>query len=147
MTSAQKLATGLLLVGTLALVVLVGTATPARADDGESPLERSMQLLEFHYLNLRMQASAGNLGEASLDAVCGMQTAALEAKVLVPAAAAKLEEGERAKFVRAYRGGMVVLIQKLLALELLLCDGDLETAATAVEGITIHMRRSHDTFQ
>lgn len=146
MRQPRHLTAGLLL-GLLALASGLAVSLPARADDGESPLERSMQLLEFHYLNLRLQAAAGDLGEDSLAEVCGMQAAALEAKGLVPAAAAKLAEEEQEAFVLAYRRGMVALLQRLLELELLLCDGDLESAATVLEGITVHMKRSHDTFQ
>ena len=75
-----------------------------------------------------------------------IQRTALITKDLVPAMTADVPEADRAAFVKAYRREMLVLLQKCIACEIAVLDGDTDAANALYKEIAAMEDSGHERF-
>jgi soluble cytochrome b562 len=112
----------------------------------ETELERHMETIEDTAKVLRKNLKDPATWPAALEALSAIQREALACKSLVPAAAEKLPEAERAAFVTAYRRTMVDFLTRQLELEAALLDGNADAAKAAFERFRAMEDSSHERF-
>ncbi len=112
----------------------------------ESELARQMELLEDQLKPLRKLLRADGSSVEALSSLVEIQRLTLGCKQLVPAAATRLPEAERAAFVTAYRRTMVDFLMRQLELEAALLDGDAAAAQAAFERLRAMEDSSHERF-
>lgn len=112
----------------------------------ETELARHMEDIEHRAKALRKSLKEPGAQAAALEAVAEIERLSVLVKGLVPEAAAKLPEGERAAFVTAYRRTMVDFLMRQLELEAALLDGDAEKTKTAFEAFRAMEDSSHERF-
>ena len=112
----------------------------------ETELGSHMEKIEDTVKLLRKNLKEPATWPAALDAVAEIERHSLAAKKLVPAAAAKLPEAERAAFVQAFRRQMVDFLRHQLDLEAALLDGNAEAAKAAFDSFRAMEDPSHERF-
>lgn len=112
----------------------------------ETELGSHMEAIEDTVKLLRKNLKEPATYPAALSALVDIQRHSLAAKALVPAAAAKLPEGERAAFTNAYRLQMVDFLRHQLELEAALLEGKAEAAKTAFDKFREMEDPSHERF-
>lgn len=138
----MKLLLPIALLSSLSLAPLL----PARDDGPETELGSHMEKLEDTVKQLRKNLKEPATYPAALEALESIQHHSLQAKKLVPAAAAKLPEAERAAFTRDYRKQMIEFLRHQLALEEALLDGNAEAAKAAFDKFREMEDPSHERF-
>lgn len=138
----MKLLLPLALVSSLSLVPFL----PVRDDGQETELGSHMEKIEDTVKLLRKNLKEPATYPAALEALRSIEHHSLQAKKLVPAAAAKLPEGERAAFTRDYQKQMIQFLRHQLALEEALLDGNAEAAKAAFDQFREMEDPSHERF-
>ena len=138
----MKLLLPLALVSSLSLVPLL----PVRDDGQETELGSHMEKIEDTVKLLRKNLKDPATYPAALEALETIEHHSLQSKKLVPAAAAKLADAERAAFLRDYRKQMIEFLRHQLALEEALVDGNAEAAKAAFDHFREMEDPSHERF-
>ena len=142
MTLKKNVAWVLLLAG---LVVASPLAVrSAAADDTE--LAKQMEVMQDAQKELRKSIKSAEGNATSLAALDKMQQATIASKALVPAKAVKMPEGEKAKFVAAYRKDMAALLAHLVQIEVAVLDGDNAKAEELFKGLKKIEDEGHEKF-
>ncbi len=118
---------------------------PAAAQDPDL-LPDTMLELESALKKLRRSIRKEEEDAASLASLQRIQEAALRCKTLVPALAADLPEAERPAFLRAYRREMAAFLEKAVACEIALLDGDREKARALQKALADMETPAHERF-
>ena len=146
-----------LLPSSALLLFLLAPATPLVLQENQEKQEKKhheldtelsghMEKIEDTAKLLRKHLKDETARPAALEDLASIEQQTLFCKVLVPAAAAKLPEGERAAFVTAYRRTMVDFLTRQLELEAALLDGKTEAAKSAFERFRALEDTSHERF-
>jgi hypothetical protein len=124
-------------------------ATPGEQeehDEHETELAGRMERIEDALKELRKHLKEESGYPAALAALAEIQGQALACKLLVPAAAAQVPEGERAAFVTSFRRTMVDFLLRQLELEAALLDGDAAAVKAAFERLRDMEDSAHERF-
>jgi len=128
---------------------LLSTLALASFQDGEheeTELGSHMEKIEDTVKLLRKHLKEPATYPAALEALAEIEHHSLQAKKLVPAAAASLPEAERAALTSAYRRQMVDFLRHQLDLEAALLDGNAEAAKAAFDLFRAMEDPSHERF-
>ena len=112
----------------------------------ETELGSHMEKIEDTVKLLRKHLKEPATYPAALDALAEIEHHSLQAKKLVPAAAATLPEAEQAAFKLAYRRQMVDFLRRQLELEAALLDGDAPAVKAAFDAFREMEDPSHERF-
>ncbi len=143
MTLKKNVAWVLVLVG-LVVASPVTVRSAAAAEDTE--LAKQMEVMQDAQKELRKSVKSAEGNATSLEALTKYQQATIAAKALVPAKAAKMPEGEKAKFVAAYRKEMTALLSHLVQIEVAVLDGDNAKAEELFKGLKKIEDDGHEKF-
>jgi len=119
---------------------------PEKEHHEESELEEHMERIERSVKALRRSLRDPALAAESLQTLAEIQAQTLACKPLTPAATARLPEGEREAFVKAYRKAMIDFLTRQLELEAALLEGDEEAVKTAFDAFREMEDPSHERF-
>ena len=134
-----------LFISSLAVSPLALHAQPPAQEETE--LGGKMDSLNGAFRKLRKQVSDATKNAESLKLVAEIRSASEEAVKLIPAKAAEIAEGERAKFVAAYQEKMKAFDEKLGELEAALKAEKNEEAAKIVAALGAMQKDGHKEFK
>lgn len=117
-----------------------------RGERHEDPLHEHMEDIEHGLKRMRRILQDPTKRAECLEALVGMEHAALEAKQGTPPMTEKLPEAERAAFVTNYRKMATELIGKMLALEVALLDDEQPAIDAAFKELRGMEDKGHERF-
>lgn len=150
-TALLSLLSGLLLTA-LAAPVFSGPVQGAAAQEPEQEQEHTVIEDQMKVIKGKMRSLRRGLRDAeslpsALPLVLEMQEAAQISKLEVPKMAESIaDEKERAKFVTAYRQGMINTQKTMLDLEAAVLAGDLEKCAALYNALKDAQDKGHERF-
>lgn len=119
---------------------------PAAAHE-ETELDHKMEDMNGAFRKLRRQISDASANASSLELVAKLRKASEESAALIPAKAANLPEGDRARFVAAYETKMKEFIAEVDALKAALEAGKNEEAAALLSKLNNLQKSGHREFR
>ena len=138
-----------LLLATLVLALLVGSATTLRAvqDEELTPLQEAMNGLQSGQRKLRKLLKDPIETAATVEVVHAMEANALTAFGLPPDAPATLSEAERPGWRIGFQRQILKVADSLLVLELAVLQGEGEQARQAYKDLNAVKKAGHDIYQ
>jgi hypothetical protein len=124
-----------------AALMAIAPATPRVAfaaepkADGDTELAKQMEEIQDNLKKLRKTVKDAAANKDTLETLSKLQTLTVSSKALVPAKAAAVAEGERAKFVAGYRKEMAALLEHLCKIETAVLDNDNAKADELFKGL------------
>jgi soluble cytochrome b562 len=91
---------------------------------GDTELAKQMEEIQDNLKKLRKTVKDPAANKDTLETLSKLQALTVSSKALVPAKAAGVAEGERAKFVAGYRKDMAALLEHLCKIETAVLDND-----------------------
>jgi hypothetical protein len=112
----------------------------------KSELHGHMEDIDDLLKKLRKTCRKAESNEESLKLITEIQELMVKSKALTPTKAAKIPEGERAKFVADYRKEMAGTIMQFCEMERAILDGDNGKAQEIYKAIVEREDKDHDVF-
>lgn len=119
----------------------------AQEEHEDEVLHESMEALNTGLRELRGLMRAGEV-DPMLPVLDGIQAAVVAGKGATPATIAAVPEAQQAAFLRDFRAEQLELLSKLVRVEELLLEGDVEAANTHLNEEVMSMKRgAHQRFK
>jgi soluble cytochrome b562 len=131
---------------TLAALGLAAGNHAARADEKDTPLGGQMKIIAKSVKQLKNQIADPNQQQSSIQLVQAAESAAKDARALVPAKADSVPEADRPKFITDFQGQMDVLIKDFDTIDAALTAGKYDDAQKAFNDLGAIKRDGHKQF-
>ena len=134
-----------ILFSTLLLGAALGTHA-TRADEKETPLGDKMKIISKSVKQLKNQITDPTQQQSSIALVQTAESAAKDARGLVPAKAASVPDADRPKFISDFQAQIDVLIKQFDTINAALAAGKYDDAQKAFNDLANIKRDGHKQF-